>query len=342
MRTGGRCVVRHLRLLAVAFVCLLLAVSAGAQQPAEPPAAVDYQAMLRSGGAQFENGDYVGAIGTWERLLQSIGEARGWKVLYNLGLAYEAVGDATYAMDRYGAFVRNVEASTEPAREGIAERKADAIERMNRIRASHGQVRVRPAPGAIVLVRVDGGPERAAGFTAWLLPGEHRVDLGCGTDALHHITILVEAGRTSEVVTSEPPVRAPPLAPLAPSTAAQRPTASVAVASRKPFPTSWVLAGTGAAAVSIVLPVALGVRAKHKRDDAIALGPGNTRYSAAYDDYESARRAYKISYVLPATFAAVTLGIAGYHWFSGGNAGAVKAAAVVSPGGGRLWAFGTF
>src|SRR5687768_11362158 len=67
---------------------------------------VDYTAALKQGSELYEKGDKLGAIRIWERLLESLGEERGWKVLYNLGLAYESVGDPTRAVLRLDAFVK--------------------------------------------------------------------------------------------------------------------------------------------------------------------------------------------------------------------------------------------
>src|SRR5579864_5604970 len=93
--------------LAPSFVA---AVARADPAPPPPQASPEHDAAFKSGLAHFEQADYVGAIQTWESLLATIGEERGHKVLYNLGLAYEAIGDVTHAIERFRAFERQVAA----------------------------------------------------------------------------------------------------------------------------------------------------------------------------------------------------------------------------------------
>ena len=46
---------------------------------------------------------------------------------------------------------------------------------------------------------------------------------------------------------------------------------------------------------------------------ALALGTTSPGYPAAVDDFNTARRQYDYSYVLPATLAAATLGFVGFY-----------------------------
>ena len=74
------------RCLLLALLLLALA-SPAAAQGAEPSAADDGKALVQSGADQFADARYRDAVATWEKALSLLGEGRGWKLHYNLGLA---------------------------------------------------------------------------------------------------------------------------------------------------------------------------------------------------------------------------------------------------------------
>src|SRR5437763_15115372 len=106
---------------------------------------VDYRAAFEQGLEAYEHGDYAGAAQRWERLLESIGQERGYKVCYNLGLAYQKLGDPTRAIERLETFAER--AAKEPTRDDDAEqRRQDALERVKALKSQHGALRVAAAP----------------------------------------------------------------------------------------------------------------------------------------------------------------------------------------------------
>jgi tetratricopeptide (TPR) repeat protein len=333
------------RRLEVALVALLawaswaLPAFAQAPPPKAPAQSADDESMFRRGLSLYDSGNYSGAIATWEALRQSIGEQRGWKILYNLGLAYQAMGDATRAIERFDAFLR------EAAQRDVQ----DAGDRMHALEASHGAVVVRaPASGATVMTRVGSGDERPAGYTLWLSPGEHEVEVGSGTSRAHRVKVTVTAGGTVEVPTDD---AAPPTPSSAPSPSPSASPAPAASAAPSPapstregghFPTAWVLVGAGLTVASAALPIALGLRASSLSQNAKDMGPGSTSYGTAVTDFQSARTLYYASYVVPGLLAAATATIVVVGLVSSGGASRTEVHAGIDPTGGTLWVGGRF
>jgi tetratricopeptide (TPR) repeat protein len=293
--------------LAILLVALLVAAPCSAQDKPSPSAdATDNEASFQRGLRQYDEGDYAGAITTWEKLLAGLDEQRAWRLLFNLGLAHQAAGDATRAVERFEKYLQKV--AQQPARlqPELEAKRVEVADRLRKIKAATGAVRVRPHPSRDVMVRIDQGQPRPTDFTAYLPPGEHVIEIRPGTPRVRRITVSVALGGSTDVDTSDPPA-APPTPPPASATPAT--SARTTKATSSSFPTGWLIAGASVTVLSTALPIGLGLVTKSKRDDATALGPGNTRYAAAIDDFHHARTAYEVSWILPAILAGATVAI---------------------------------
>jgi tetratricopeptide (TPR) repeat protein len=171
---------------AIAFAPLVARADA---PPAPAPAQgqVDPAELFKRGLDLYEAKDYAGAAMLWERLVELVGDARGWKVLYNLGLAYEQAGDAKRAIERYEAFIQHVAEQTEPLSRELEERRQDAAERAQALKAKNAEPAAPPrapappppapsAPQASSATpapppRADVPPKRSTFPTTWLLVG---------------------------------------------------------------------------------------------------------------------------------------------------------------------------
>ncbi len=274
----------------VAAALLLAAQVARADAPPPPPQpSPEHEAAFKSGLAHFEQQDYVGAIQTWESLLATMGEERGYKVLYNLGLAYEAIGDVTHAIERFRAFDRQV-GQRDDKTPDLEARAADARMRAGQLEATHGAVYVdAPRRGGVVLTRVGTADPRAAGYVVWLAPGRHEVEIFVGTNRARLVPVDVEAAKAVHVDTTPPEEPAPPPPPP------PEPPSSTLL---------WI--GAGATIASVALPVSLFFVARGKRDDAESLGAGATSYADARSTYTTWRTVYYASYALPAALGIAT------------------------------------
>ena len=327
----GECTARWLLIAALALATPL---PAFAQQP---PTQAESDATFARGLALYDAKDFAGAAAGWEGLLASMGEAKGWKVLYNLGLAYESALDPTRAVERYDAFLRTVEKEPRPLPASLEDRRQDATDRSRALKATHGAVRVHAPPSGAVLVRIGDLPPRVAPFTAYVRPGHLQVEVGSGGPAPRHIEVDVAAGITADVDAGAAPPPAPTAtAPVRPPPTPQEPERS--------FPTVLVLVGAGLTVASVALPVGLNARAQTKREEAEKLGQGHTDYAAARDDFDSARTLYYVSYGAPALLGAATIAIAVVGAVRKGKARAPAASVGVRAdgGGAGLWALGRF
>ncbi len=316
----------------LSIACMLL-VNVALAQPQS-----DADAVFQRGGAAYKSGDWVNAIATWERLLESLGTERGWRVLYNLGLAYQASGDITHAIERLDGFItratpEEIAKLSEKKRAETHDAKSDAEARVRQLKSTHGAIRVvSPSSGEAILTRVDTRDPRPAGYTVWVTPGTHEIDIAPGSLHPRHTTVNVEAGATTDVDASPPP--APPIAAPSP-VASPVPSPSPKPAETSSFPTGWIVAGTIATAVSVVLPVSLGIATGNKHDATLMLGPGNTNYPSAVNDYSALRTGYYVSLAVPAVLAAATLTVVTIGLLA-------KPRATVTVGGTGLWLSGRF
>lgn len=313
-----------------ALVVLLAAWALGIARPAEakepPPvreeASADHATTFRRAFEQYEQGNYASAIATWESLLATMGEEQGFRVLYNLGLAYQEVGDVTRAIERLRAFEAQV-AARPYAPAGLVARAEDAASRAAQMERTHGAVLVRPpSTGSPVLTRVGTAEPRLAGYVVWLAPGTHSVEIGVGTARARTVRVEVKAGARVEVDATSPAIAEP-------SPASKRPTTTTTTAGGGGL-SPWVLTGAALTVASFALPIALYVGASDERAAAVDLGRGHAEYAAAVASYDDARTLYAISYALPATLALAT----GAIWLFGRSSDASpKARASIGPTG---------
>ncbi len=107
-----------------AFALALVPTTAFAGQPAEDGAELDaatrseFDKLLAKASAQFDDGDFDGAIASFEAAYEIRADA---SLLYNIGRVYEEKGDLEPAIDYYGQFARQPGISLE-LREQAVER----------------------------------------------------------------------------------------------------------------------------------------------------------------------------------------------------------------------------
>jgi len=296
------------RCLLVALLLLTLASPVEARG-GEVAAAEDGKALVQAGADQFADARYRDAAATWEKALSLLGEERGWKLHYNLGLAYGELHDATRAAANHSAFIERVAQETASLSASLEERREDAAARLAAIKKDNGAVVLPPQSNA-VSVSIDGGETRPVGFTAYLSPGEHRLSFTAADGAVRATRVAVSAGQSVGIDTA---LRATPKAGPKPEPALPQPAPQEPVASEeRSFPTLVVLIGVGVTAASFALPGVMWGRAADRFQEAEDLGKGHTGYPDKVDEYDGATTAYYASYALPAALGAITLGVAIY------------------------------
>lgn len=283
------------RVIVAAAALAVCAPSTSWAQPARPAqgTGIDYNAVFEKGLDAFDAGNTVAAIEIWERLLATLGEERGYKVCYNLGLAYQKLGDATHAIERMESFANRAAKDDE--------RQKDALERVRAMKASLGALHVAASPeGQVALVRVGAAEARPAGFLVYLAPGEHEVELYTGTARARRVRVTLVAGMTKELALEA-------ATPAKDNATTLRPGPSPAPAAEtSSFPTAWLMGGLAVTVASCALPIAFGLDAGSKRNDALALGPGSAGYADATQRFDDARTRYQVSWAIPGALALAT------------------------------------
>jgi hypothetical protein len=217
---------RRSRLAVVAFLVVcgdaLAAPQPGAPAPSSQEEPLEkYRERFKEGMDRYRAGELAEAIGYWEPIFRELGEQKGYRLAYNLGVAYAELGDATRAAERLQVFVTQVDARRSRG-EGLAtivqKEEADARARIAGLVATKGRIQIDATPPRAV--QIDANEPRLSGFVAWVSPGEHTVTFAPGTLDMQAKHVTVRAGDSIEVTPAQP-ATAPsaPTAPL-PSTAA--------------------------------------------------------------------------------------------------------------------------
>ena len=64
-----------------------------------------YRERFKQGMDRYKAGAPAEAIGYWEPIYRELGEQKGYRLAYNLGVAYAELGDATRAAERLESFL---------------------------------------------------------------------------------------------------------------------------------------------------------------------------------------------------------------------------------------------
>jgi hypothetical protein len=224
---------RRSELLVVACLALV-AVDARAVPP--PATSMDdpmaqYRERFKLGMDRYRAGAPAEAIGYWEPIYRELGEQKGYRLAYNLGVAYAELGDATRAAEHLTTFLGEVDARrtrNEALASIVAKEEGDARERIAGLVATKGRIHV-DAGTPPRAAQVDASEPRLAGFVAWVTPGEHTVVFAPGMPDQETRTVNVHAGETLDVAPAPP-------APPPSATTVEPPPASVVASSPPPPP----------------------------------------------------------------------------------------------------------
>jgi hypothetical protein len=276
-----------------------------------------YRERFKLGMDRYKAGALAEAIGYWEPIYRELGEQRGYRLGFNLGVAYQELGDATRAADRLQSFLAEVEARRgrgESLESIVDKEEADAQLRVAGLLATKGRIHV-AAGGAPRGAVVDASEPRLAGFVAWVEPGDHTVTFGPGSPDMEAKSVHVHAGELVEVVPEAPPPASPlPPAPaivLVPSTPAQ---ALMRHETHHPF--SWALiAVSGSFAAATAIAAVPLENYAWKLNDHSQNEYANTRTIPQQDrDRYTDARTWAYAVIGCATgFAAVTAGLAAWY-----------------------------
>jgi hypothetical protein len=274
-----------------------------------------FREPFKLGMDRYRAGALAEAVGYWEPIYRELGNEKGYRLAYDLAVAYSELGDATRAAERLQAFLAEVEARTSRGMELakiVLKESDDAQARIARLISTKGRIHIE-AGTAPCTAQVDASEPRLAGFVAWVAPGEHRITFAAGTADADVTRVRVQAGEIVEV-TPKPPL-APPEPVIVKVLSPSPPTTFVTHRETiRPF--AWQIiaisgglaAGAGVAAVPLYNS-AITLHDQYSKEPLIALGERKNFATARTLAYSVAGGAIGM--------AAVTAGLAA--WYFGGS-----------------------
>lgn len=293
-------------------------------------------AAFRQGLTKFRDGDTTGAVAIWQGLLKTLGTECGWKVLFNLGRAYEQLGSPTRAIESYQTFIRAADKQAELSDAELGIKRA-AETSIAALKAKYGAISV-PAPSSgVVWVRVGLSEPQPAGFTLYVAPGSHEIEIFSRTPKARIRTIQVAAGKVTTVAIPEASRVQTPIAP--PSTVKTPPPSTPAGV--RAFPTALVAIGSGLTLAAAGTSVFLYTRQSSKRVNAEAFSRTDPEYARLRDQHQDARTWYYGGLAVTGVFAAATTVVVLAHILAGDDAPA-QVRATAGPGLANMWLSGKF
>jgi hypothetical protein len=295
---------------------LAVALAVAAVIPEQPARAQDaaqeetglsaYRERFKEGLDRYQEGDVAGALSFWEPLFRDLGPARGYRVGYNLARAYEVVGDATRAAERYESFLAEVAARQKGGEELgplVAHDAIQARSRIDELSHTRGRIRIEGVTPP-VSVGIDAEEPRLSGFVAYVSPGAHDVVFAPGTPAERHLRVEAPAGAIVDVTPPEP---APPRPLTIPLPHKPPPTVERVV---HPLGVGWLWAAGAATLLGGALTAGAYANAVALHDRYAPPYPATQSDQSAYD---GARSLAYASWAVPAVFAVTAAVLVGWY-----------------------------
>jgi hypothetical protein len=297
---------------------MLASRNAFAAPPASPATLPDdpfasYREQFKLGMERYRAGALAEAIGFWEPIYRELGDSKGYRLAFDLGVAYQQLGDATHAAERLQAFLTEVEArrSRGNTLESIVEREeVDARARVETLIATKGRIHVE-AVSTPRSARLDASEPRLAGFVAWVTPGEHHVTFAVGTPEQETKTVVVRAGELIEVAPTPPasPLPSPGPVGVYPPPATRTP---VLIRREIRHPFVWpLMAVTGGVAAAMAIVAAPLEDHAWQLYDRYRVQPPDPVHQ---DDFRNARTSAYAAVAGAIGFAAVTAGLVTWYF----------------------------
>jgi hypothetical protein len=282
----------------------LFALSSAAH--ADDPLAA-YRDRFKLGMEQYKAGNMGEAIQYWEPIYREVGPQAGYRLSFDLARAYDQVGEATRAAERYQSFLdelgarRKAEATLEPI---VLREEEEAKKRLDLLAASRGRIRVNPGARPLA-AQVDLAEPRLGVFVSYVAPGSHVVTFAPGSEKAEKHTVEVKSGEIVEVAPDpEPSAPEPPAPPPEPPHApGPLPPTLHATTKAHPFSPVFIVAGGAAAAVSTIAPILTYANA---RSIDHGYNPSSPTATETYSQYSTAKTTAYAMLSIPITLAAAT------------------------------------
>lgn len=284
-----------IRTLSRASIVFFVVTTARADDPMDP-----YRDRFKIGYEKYLAGAIGEALQYWEPIYRELGPSKGYRLSYNIARAYETLGDATRAAERYESFLSEAKVrkdAGEPVEELVEKETGEAQSHLDGLIQSRGRIHVLPTAPAET-VKIDAVEPRLAGFIAFVPPGHHTVTFAPGTKEEEKKEIDVNAGEMIDVAPTPKPVEKP------------APRLHELQETKHPYGIGWIVAAGSVTALSIVAPV-IGYSVAQSKFNAANLEMQDiVERTRLANDYLSARTAAYVTLAIPLVLGATTAGLA--------------------------------
>ncbi|MBS2012186.1 MAG: hypothetical protein JST00_04835 [Deltaproteobacteria bacterium] len=330
--------------LALSSSVLGVATPARAQEapsPAPPPSAAPdplgpLRERFKEGMDRYRAGAFGDAAVIWEAIYRELGPDTGYRLAFNLGRAYDQLGDLIKAAEHYETYLAAVSskrAAGVTLEANVERQEIEARERLDVIASKKGRIKV-AAGASPVVTRIDNAPPRMSGFLVYVEPGSHVVRFAGERDEVREVA--VQAGELVELAPPAPVVRAPIAPPPAPRFESRI---------ERPFGTGVIWIAGAVTLASVAIPAityssAFGVKDDFEAARAAGDYPEQLRLEA---DYNSARSNAYASLAVPSILALATGGLVVWYYLGARRVDVpIAPTAGATAGGASLGAVGTF
>ncbi len=293
---------RRSELAALALVASLFA-AVPARADSDP--LDEWRDRFKAGMERYRAGAIAEALAYWEPIYRELGPTKGYRLSYNLGIAYMEFGDATRSAERFESFVVEVAArrsrgeSLDPL---VETEEIEARRRLTVLASTKGRIKVRVASQPVA-VKVDDADARLAGFVAYVAPGRHSITFRAGTKDAKTRTLDVRIGEIIEIDPPPPPDE-PKRVP---------PGMHIVRVRERPFSPVVLFIGGGLTLATVALPIVTYNRAANlRRTYDASIDPGER--NNIENDYGSAKTLGYVSLAVPITLGVATAGLASWYF----------------------------
>ncbi len=301
--------------IAALLACALSVLAPSARADGDPLS--QWRERFKAGMERYTAGALGDAIAAWEPVYREMGPKTGYRLAYNLGIAYQEQGDATRAAERFEAFLSEVDtrrAASETLEAVVLHEEDEGRKRLADLVATKGRFKV-AATDPPVAVQIDAGEPRLAGFIAYVAPGAHTVTFGVGSADAKSEQHDIKAGDLVELAPPPPPAPRPP-PPDAPPPRAAPPATRVEHTVDRPFSPIVIYVGGALTAASIVLPILTFQHAADLRHQYTAANDASdvAQKSAIASEYGNAQTIGDASLWVPITLGVATVALATWYF----------------------------
>ena len=256
---------------------------------------------FKNGMESYRAGRFADAILVWDAIYRELGPAKGYRLSYNLGRAYDGFGNPTRAAEHYEIFLAEVVARrdrNETIEENVVEQETEARQRLGDLAVKNGRIRVL-AGTRTHIAQLDRESPRVGAFVVYVTPGRHTVVL----DADKSFEVDIAAGEIREI---DPPEK------VAPPVVFERPR-RYETHTEHPFSPTYLWVAGAVTVATVVIPIATYANALSIKSDYDSPSTPRDRKTQLASDYDGAKSTAYATIAIPSVLAAATVALSAWY-----------------------------